>query len=125
MCTLTPYQFDEVDKFVFEGNEKFHELPQTFFHYVAWISGGKEMVCDLQGSLSDEGELTLIDPVLIRAGTNGVWDRITCAPPNSKMPLPPLFDVLHPRCGQMCKSFDPSRAVKARRIGCGQLSCSM
>lgn len=124
LLTLAPFPDETIEKFVFEGDEKFHELPQAFFHYVAWLSGGKEMACDLQGSLGDEGELTLVDPVVVRTGGASILEHITCQPPQGNTPLPPLFDKLHPRCAQMCKDFDKSRAVRSKRLGCGMPSCN-
>merc|ERR1712232_195797 len=66
-CTLTPYPFTEVRKYVFEGTEPFHDLTQSFFHYAAFASGSDEFVCDLQGNEDRiSGNVYLIDPVVLR-----------------------------------------------------------
>lgn len=44
VCTLTPYAEKDVQKFVFDGHsDEFLELPQAFFHYAAFSSGGKRV----------------------------------------------------------------------------------
>merc|ERR1712070_858081 len=49
-CTLAPYSDKEVQKYVFDGvSDEFSEVPQAFFHYTAFASGGKEFLCDIQG----------------------------------------------------------------------------
>lgn len=120
-CTLTPYSEDEVEKYVFSGHEKFLDLPQAFFHYVAWLSNGKELLCDLQGYHDDEGNLMLMDPAVIRGGAENAKE-VVCGPAGMpKGGLPSMFDDLHPRCGQACRVFDPQRTAKGRHAGCGQI----
>lgn len=120
-CTLTPYHEDEVEKFLFSGRERFLDLPQALFHYAAWLSNGKELMCDLQGCSDDDGNLILMDPVIIQSGADSAKDVI-CGPVG--MPrggLPAMFEQLHPRCGQACRVFDPQRTTKGRHVGCGQI----
>merc|ERR1719408_453224 len=94
-CTLSPYGASEVMKFVFDGSETFHELPQAFFHYVAFASTGHLHVVDLQGAVEDEGDFLLLDPAIHR----------------SEKP--------HPRCAPMCQVFDPQRkSAHAQRLQC-------
>jgi hypothetical protein len=46
VITITPYPFEDVKKFLFDGSEDFLEVPQAFFHHAAWLSNSNEMVCD-------------------------------------------------------------------------------
>lgn len=66
VCMLFPYADKEVKKFVFDGTEDFLELSQAFFHHAAFSSGGKELLCDLQGVEEEDGSLLLIDPCILR-----------------------------------------------------------
>mmetsp|Transcript_62299 Transcript_62299/g.160651 ORF Transcript_62299/g.160651 Transcript_62299/m.160651 type:complete len:346 (-) Transcript_62299:393-1430(-) len=124
--TLSMYPSTQVKKFVFEGGEDFLELPQAFFHYVAWMSGGRELVADLQGMQDDDG-VTLTDPVLLRASQPGIGDLLGVigvpgagggqAEEGAKGEE--RFNLWHPRCGQLCKSFDPQRRSVHQRKNCG------
>jgi hypothetical protein len=123
VVVLTPFPAVEIRKFVFDGTEDFLELPQAFFHYVAWLSGGGEFVYDLQGLESDDGDVFLIDPCMMKAFRPSVakmFAPVATDPfDDSSGPSQERFDMLHPRCGQLCKGFDPQRkGVKARHV-CG------
>jgi len=128
-CTLTPFPDVDVQKFVFDGTEDFLELPQTFFHYAAFSSNGKHFACDLQGTQTDSGDIILIDPVILRAAApsvNGVVNAAAGAAmggtgPQAIMgPTGARFDELHPKCAQLCHSFDAGRKTAKRNVGlCG------
>jgi len=127
-CTLAPYVASEVQKFVFDGSEEYCELPQSFFHYAAFASGGREFVCDLQGVEEEDGSFTLIDPCVLRAARPTVTDLINTVMPKPVAnasaepklgPSPERFDAMHPKCGQMCKAFDPQRRGGQMRNACG------
>merc|ERR1711918_79148 len=64
VCTLTPYPFERIQKFVFDGSEKFMDIPPAFFHYSACISTDK-LLCDLQGHCDEDGSFVFIDPVVL------------------------------------------------------------
>mmetsp|Transcript_43226 Transcript_43226/g.94200 ORF Transcript_43226/g.94200 Transcript_43226/m.94200 type:complete len:352 (+) Transcript_43226:69-1124(+) len=123
---LTLYPFPEVHKFVYDGSEEFQELSQAFFHYAAWSSDGRQLVCDLQGVEDDSG-VVLVDPVVLRAAQPGIGALLgTVAPGTAKgqaledtSPSAERFDRMHPRCGQLCKSFDPHRRTAVMRRHCG------
>jgi len=122
--TLTTYPAADVKKFVFEGCEDFLELPQAFFHYVAWSSGGRELVADVQGMQDDDG-VTLVDPVILKAAQTTVSDLLGAAMANatgvttaSDAPEE-RFNTWHPRCGQLCKGFDAHRRGVHVRRHCG------
>mmetsp|Transcript_50095 Transcript_50095/g.144307 ORF Transcript_50095/g.144307 Transcript_50095/m.144307 type:complete len:352 (+) Transcript_50095:92-1147(+) len=130
---LIPYPSPEVQKFVFEGQEDFLELPQAFFHFVAWASGGREFVCDLQG-LEDEEGIALVDPAMIRdpAEKPSVGDMLSAVTglqgADSGGPSEERFNAWHPRCGQACRSFDPQRRsahVAKRHCGFSAPSCGV
>lgn len=126
---LSPYPCPEVKKFVFDGNEEFLELPHAYFHHSFWSSGGRELICDLQGSETEDGDLLLVDPVMLRAPRKGIAELLmaplvdaadTKAPTGELTPGPEAFSALHPRCGQLCSEFDPHRrGAKARHAACG------
>lgn len=126
-CTVTPYASTDVQKFVFDGSEDYHELPQAYFHYSAFASGGREFVCDIQGFEEDDGNFTLIDPVMLRAARATVTDLLATVMPKPAAgsaepktgPSVERFDALHPRCGQMCKVFDPQRRGATMKNACG------
>merc|ERR1712190_8484 len=63
--SLVAFPSPVMKKFVFEGGEDFLELPQAFFHYVAWLSGGREFVGDIQG-MQDDHDVLIVDPVVLR-----------------------------------------------------------
>lgn len=123
VVVLTPYPAVEIRKFVFDGTEDFLELPQAFFHYVAWLSGGAEFVYDLQGFEGDDGDIWLADPCFMKAPRPGVGDIFAPLGGSQQSrddgPSQERFDMLHPRCGPLCKGFDPQRkGIKARHV-CG------
>lgn len=128
--TLAPYPEKRVQKFVFEGAEDFMELPQAFFHYAAFSSGGKEYVCDIQGHQEDDGSFLFVDPCILRAELPTVGDLVGAVVNNGQRQVVPTsmgptverFDALHPRCSQACKTFDPQRRSAQRngKVGmCG------
>mmetsp|Transcript_18975 Transcript_18975/g.59659 ORF Transcript_18975/g.59659 Transcript_18975/m.59659 type:complete len:349 (+) Transcript_18975:127-1173(+) len=124
--SLSVYPAPTVKKFVFEGAEDFVELPQAFFHYVAWLSGGKESVGDLQG-VQDDQDVVLVDPVMLRAPKPGIGDLLgTLASSGGQddgakqlSVEQHRFDLWHPRCGQLCRAFDPQRRTAHARRACG------
>lgn len=128
-CTLTPYPWLEVTKLVFSGSEEFMELPQAFFHYAAFASNGKQLVCDIQGVEDDNGNFVIVDPCVLRAELPQVADLVGGALPGLSAlakgaidngPSLERFDALHPRCAQLCKAFDPQRGSVKRNVGvCG------
>jgi len=122
---LLMYPAPQVKKFVFEGGEDFVELPQAFFHHVAWSSGNREFVGDLQG-VQDEHDVLLVDPVVLRPAKPGIGDLIGALASNGDQAgqCPATseqlrFDSWHPRCGQLCRSFDPQRRTAQARRACG------
>merc|ERR1712070_237357 len=84
-CTVTPYQQPEVVKFVFDGADEFSEVPQAFFHFAAFATGGQEFVCDIQGAEDDNG-FHLIDPVVLREDTTNVKQFLTSITAQQAMP---------------------------------------
>lgn len=142
-CSISPYRDTEVQKFVFDGSEEFLELPQAFFHFAVYASGGKEFVCDLQGSEDEDGGIVLIDPCVLRSKLPTVGDIITTVSTVAAGPTDPdekqilmqgpsggtteaRFEELHPQCGPLCKAFDPHRqsARKCKSGMCGSgISC--
>merc|ERR1712187_455955 len=119
---IFPFGSKKVKKFVYDGNEEFVELPQAFFHYVMNASGGKDMVNDLQGTVDDEGEVLLVDPLLVQAPPVTVTNLLASAAAaggGGRGPASDDFDRLHPRCGQLCKTFDPHRKGTAAKTFCG------
>jgi len=139
-CTLFPYEDREVKKFVFDGSEDFLELAQAFFHHAAFSSGGKDLVCDIQGVEEEDGSLLLIDPCVLRAnrltvGTllkgaaqraNDNYGEAACLGP-VLTPASQKFDALHPKCAPLCKAFDPYRSSVKSKVGvCGlDVSCGL
>merc|ERR1740138_1419287 len=105
---LTWYPAQTVQKFVFDGSEEFLELPQAFFHYTAWSSGGQEQIGDLQG-VDDGDDVLLINPLVLRTAQSAADTEVACR----------RFDAWHPRCGPMCRGFDPTRRARECRRHCG------
>lgn len=125
---IAPFDPLEVQKFVFDGSEDYHELPQAFFHYAAWSSGGHEMVCDIQGAPTDDGGYLIVDPCVLRKSPPTVADVLgsvarplaALASKNAqKDGIEGRFNFLHPKCAQMCKTFDPQRQGGHARTHCG------
>merc|ERR1712070_372212 len=98
--TLTPYAEKDVQKFIFDGmTEEFSELPQGYFHYAAFSSGGKEYICDVQGVEDDNGCFLLVDPCVLRANLPTVGDLVGVAVnASTDGPTVERFDTLHPKC---------------------------
>merc|ERR1712048_1506125 len=122
VVTLTPYTSLDVHKFIFDGNEDFLEMPQAFFHYASWFSNGKEMLFDLQGAENDNGDFILIDPCILRAPKLEISDVLhsgASVPAKEIAPSVERFNVLHKRCGPLCKGFDPDRKGGRGRKMCG------
>jgi hypothetical protein len=134
---IFPYPFPEVKKFVFDGSEDFLEIPQAFFHHAAFVSGGREFLCDLQGIEDDESNVLLIDPCILRSPKPGVADLLATLAKGSAQNngkdnevdqcSQQRFDMLHPRCSQLCKAFDPHRrsAGKGRHCGLHITACGL
>jgi hypothetical protein len=132
---LHPYSAQEVQKFVYDGSEDFVELPQAFFHYTACQTSGMHFVCDIQGSEDEHGNILLVDPLVLRAPRPGLGDLLSALPGGSALgsnsapvgPSAELFDQLHPRCGGLCKAFDPQRKRMHQHGKCGlsQMSCGV
>ena len=53
---IMDYPATDVTKFMLDGTEEYHELAQTFFHYVVWQSGGRAVPFDLQGAWASRHE---------------------------------------------------------------------
>jgi hypothetical protein len=133
VCTLAPYKDLEVNKYVFIGGEDFCEVPQAYFHYASWASKGEEFVSDIQGVEDEVGNFTIIDPVVLRTEKTKVQQYITTYMASQQgRELPPAptgphvgptndrFEMLHPKCGPLCSSFDPMRkGAKGKKNVCG------
>lgn len=144
ICTLTAYPEPEVHKYVFDGRDEFVELPQAFFHYVLFASGGKEFACDLQGMQDDDGDVLLIDTCLLRTKLPTVGDLVSSVASVGATPstagasrgdqklfgtglgynTSERFNVLHPQCGPVCKAFDPHRHCSKQKAGMCGTSCA-
>jgi hypothetical protein len=121
---LLPYAAQEISKFVYDGSESFLELPQAFYHFVAWECGGQSPFVDLQGTEDEDGSVLLVhvcmpgqteaDGILgasvsLFPATTAGDDEVSDA----------LFDRLHPHCGPLCKTFDAERRIRQRIGHCG------
>lgn len=121
---LLPYAAPEVTKFVYDGDEHFLELPQAFFHYTFWASGGAGCVADLQGAEEDDGSVVLVRPCPLRpaapdaGGAFGSLGVLGAASTGEGATMD-FFDRVHPRCGPLCKVFDPQRRARSSRKHCG------
>lgn len=124
---LSAFTQPEIRKFVFDGSEDFLELPQAFFHYVGWFSGGRELLLDLQGSEGETGDVLFVDPCMLRAPQPSVGGVLASMASSNGVsyaadpgaPVEDYFHTLHKTCGQVCTSFDPERkGCRARRM-CG------
>lgn len=124
---LVPWNFAEVRKFMFDGSEEFMELPHTFFHYAAFQSQGAQQLFDMQGAEQDD-DVLLFDPVVLRTsfpGLRALMGHDSELERKANTPTLERFAIMHPRCGQICKAFDPQRRGAAqRREQCG-LSCGV
>merc|ERR1712190_650383 len=124
--SVVAYPSALVKKFVFEGGEDFLELPQAFFHYVTWLSGGRELVGDIQG-VQDDQDVLIVDPVVLRSTQPGIGDLLGVIASGAQGgqavdvqgPSEERFQTWHPRCGQLCKAFDPQRRSCHDRKACG------
>lgn len=130
VVTLIPYIATEVNKYIFDGREEFIEVPQAFFHYVVWMSGGRESLYDLQGVEGDDGEFFIVDPCLVRAPKTGPLTSLVDSHSDSTPTCGPsqeTFDAMHPKCGLLCRGFDPQRRGAKHRKMCGlnMPSCGM
>eukprot|EP00397_Hematodinium_sp_SG-2012_P046318 GEMP01052285.1.p1 GENE.GEMP01052285.1~~GEMP01052285.1.p1 ORF type:complete len:302 (+),score=51.44 GEMP01052285.1:205-1110(+) len=115
---IFPYKGDlsEMQKFVFNAEtDREVDLPGAFFHYSLFITQGREMVYDLQGEIDDNGDLFLLDPLVLSGGFN--TDMIGCGPILGAGGPPGAFDALHPRCSPLCRLFDPVRKVRTNAGG--------
>lgn len=147
VCCVIPYASPDVQKFVFEGHEDFFEVPHAYFHYAAFSSNSKHFVCDIQGCADDDGNFLFLDPCLLRSeplslggivgaalaakkSTEGyAGDGLTCGvaaldgSAASSAPTSERFNAMHPRCSELCRSFDPLRKSCGKRtIGiCGTM----
>jgi len=129
VVTLMEYPSDEVEKFVYDGAEQFLELPQAFFHHTAWATGLSSMLFDLQGAQTESGDIHLVDPGVLRAPKVGVSELLNAAAgieqDNHDHPNDDSFEVLHGKCGQLCRRFDPNRrGCRVRRM-CGMPACGL
>ena len=106
-----------LEKFLFDGTEEYQEIAHTFFHYCFFTSEGEEMVADLQGLLTDD-TLTLVDPVLLRAGSSLLPAQKSAAAMSASQ-LNELFRLLYPRVTGAARVFDPYRRASAKKQMCG------
>lgn len=128
--SIAMYPFSQARKFVFAGQEEFLELPHAFFHYVAWCSGGREVITDIQGVENEDGDVFIVDPVVVRSAPATIGTLLGAATGgfSEVEALEKLrFDHWHPRCGQLCKAFDPLRrsAQGRRHCGLGMPTCGV
>lgn len=115
---ITKFPFPSVSKFVFDGKEEFSELPQAFFHYASWATGGQEVVADIQGAEDEDGDIFIVDPVVLRPAKATLLGALTNdgGEPREKA----RFECMHPKCGPLCKAFDPlRRGPHGGRRACG------
>ena len=113
-------------KFVYDGTEEENEIAQAFFHFVYHMSGGREVVWDLQGS-SYNGVIELIDPVHMKV--RGAKEKIEAldfnvAPLCGLVPTDSgahkIVRRLHHRCTDTCRAVgcpEITLASKAQWIG--------
>jgi len=130
-CTVTVYPFPEIMKFVFDGADEYAEVPQGFFHFVMYASGGTDMVCDIQGYEAEDA-FHILDPVVLGGNKSAMAQYFTtlAADPVQGNPQRPTdeahqpseqrFNQLHPKCGSVCRTFDPTRhGAKGKKGHCG------
>lgn len=120
---LLPYALPEVSKFVYHGSESFLELPQAFYHFVAWESGGQSPFLDLQGAEDEDGSVLLVHACMPgQTEADGILGAISLFPATTAgddEATAALFDRLHPHCGPLCKTFDAERRIRQRNGHCG------
>jgi len=120
---LLPYAAPEVSKFVYNGSESFLELPQAFYHFVAWESGGQSPFIDLQGVEDEDGSVLLVHACMPgQTESDGILGAISLFPATTAgddETSAALFDRLHPHCGPLCKTFDAERRIRHRTGNCG------
>lgn len=113
-----------IHKYVFSASDEYLDLPQAFFHFVAVISGGRELAYDLQGVQDESGDLLIVNPAIMKAqGKSSKQEVPVCGPllaaGSSELEFG-HFQALHQRCSPLCKVFDPHRTV---RLGRGFTCC--
>merc|ERR550525_685832 len=93
-CVIVfPYPPIAIQKFVFSKPvDNALELPQAFFHFMAYISGGRQLVWDLQGREYEDGSVLLVDPWLVQR-------------PHATQTDTELLRRLHPVCNSLCLMF--------------------
>lgn len=133
VVSLIPFPDQDVNKFIFDGVlEEFQEVPQSFFHHAAYLSGGEELLFDLQGCEREEGEFLLIDPCIWRQQKKSIKELLNTAVADPEqaavgdLNMADRFGRLHRYCGPLCKTFDPERrGARAHRV-CGiDTSCGL
>ena len=87
---------DEEDEEEIEVNE----VPQAFSHFSYEHSGGKQLVCDLQGVWNDEDGFVLTDPVVHYVSSTG--KRHTNGATDKGLEGVKRFFRTH-KCGTLCK----------------------
>lgn len=128
--SLALYPFKEAHKYVYDGGEDFAELPQAFFHYCCFLSNGREVIADIQGYEDEDGDIFLVDPVVIRPSqptVGSLLGTLTHGGNGGGAGVPGQcgevekmrFDAWHPKCGQLCKAFDATRRGGHVRRACG------
>lgn len=138
VCTLIPYPWTNVKKYVFDGSheEAFMEVPQTLFHYAAHSSNGKHFVCDIQGTEDSAGDITLVDPCVLRSEPVSIVGLVGKAAQAglptaartviaSDRPTLEKFERMHPKCGPLCATFDPMRQTGKRNTGFCGTNCGL
>merc|ERR1712150_78558 len=95
------------------------------------MGGAKEYVTDIQGFQDEFGDVTIIDPVVLRSSLPTVGNLIAASGGTAVSALTGVgrnpdsgpssrrFEVLHPHCTQICKGFDPHRKGAIARTHCG------
>jgi len=127
---LVPYNSPDVHKFVFDGSEEFMEIPQGFFHHAAVASDGRTFVTDIQGTDLEDGEFVIVDPCVMqlpKPTPQNLFGSLFSFGQKSKpaegeasaLLSQGHFEALHPRCGPLCKAFDPQRKAGQPKRQCG------
>jgi len=128
MCTgdfalVSLLDSDHVEKFVYNGYEEFNDNAQAFFHFCTALSSGKEVPWDLQGHVEkNSGCVVLQNPCVQRRPQIGLGDILTAGRSDPReMTASQQFDFLHPKCNDMCETFDCDRRGA---YGKGFIACS-